>query len=281
MSVRAGRGERGDGMGSGMRRTVKGAVAFAGAALMLLVTLAFPAGAQTPQPRRTTSMMLDRKIRTFLLADVLDIQPNGAARPVNLEGLGWIGGDYNRLYLRAIGEQPTTGGGGDLQADVLYGRLISPFWTAVAGARLDTRAGWEIAAGGSARQRATRGLLAFGLEGLAPYWLEMEPTVFVSQAGDVSARFETAFDLLFTQRLILQPRLEANAAVQRVPEFGVGSGLNDITLGARMRYEVRRKLAPYVGVSWSRRAGGTAAMARASGEPVRSGSVVVGVRLWR
>ena len=279
MSIRGANGAREHDMRSGVRLSLIRVAGVAGAALLLQMPLAFPVRAQ--QPNRTTSMRLDREIRTFLLADVLDIQPNGADRPVNLEGLGWIGGDYNRLYLRAIGVRPTTGGGGDLQTDVLYGRLISPFWTAVAGARLDTRAGSETVAGGTARRRATRGLLAFGLEGLAPYWLEMEPTLFVSREGDVSARFETAFDLLFTQRLILQPRLELNAAVQQVPEFGVGSGLNDVALGARMRYEIRRKFAPYVGVSWSRRAGGTAAMARANGEAVRSSGVVLGVRLWR
>ena len=264
---------------SRVRRSLIRAPAVAGAALLLQMPLAFPVRAQ--QPNRTTSMRLDREIRTFLLADVLDIEPNGGDRPVHLEGLGWIGGDYHRLYLRAIGEQPTTGGAGGLQADVLYGRLISPFWTMVAGARLDTRAGPETVVAGTSRRRATRGLLALGLQGLAPYWLEMEPTLFVSKEGDVSARFESAFDLLFTQRLILQPRVELNAAIQKVPEFGVGSGVNDVELGARMRYEIRRKFAPYVGVSWSRRAGGTAAMARANGEPVRGSGVVIGVRLWR
>ena len=259
------------------------AVSLTASALVLQAGFARSAQAQatTPEPKRTTSMMLDRRIRTFLLADVLDVQPNGAERPVTFEGLGWIGGDYNRVYLRATGERPTTGGGGDLQADLLYGRLVSPFWTAVAGMRVDTRAGPGSAARGAGGGRATRGLLAVGLEGLAPYWLQMEPTLYVSQHGDVSARFETSFDLLFTQRLILQPRVELDGAVQQVPEFGVGAGLNDVELGARMRYEIRRKFAPYVGVSWRRRTGGTAAMARANGEPVRGGGIVVGLRLWR
>lgn len=252
-------------------------------ALVLQASLAPSAPAQgtTPEPERTTSMLLDRRTRTFLLADVLEVQPNGADRPIRLDGLGWIGGDYHRVYLRALAEQPTTGGGANVQADVLYGRLVSPFWTAVAGVRLDTRTRARSALAGTPPGRTTRGLLAVGFEGLAPYWFEMEPTLFVSSHGDVSARFETAFDVLFTQRLILQPRFELNAAVQAVPEFGVGAGLNDVELGARMRYEIRRKLAPYVGVSWTRRTSGTAALARANGEPVRTSGVVVGVRLWR
>ena len=238
------------------------------------------------QPEHTTSMELDRQVRTFLLADVLEFQPNGPETPLNFEGLGWIGGDYQRLYLRARAEQPTEGrGGGDLRADVLYGRLLTPFWSAVAGVHFDTRAraGRDVAGvatkpGGG---RVSRGNLAIGLLGIAPYWFEVEPTLYVSQDGDVSVDFETSFDLLFTQRLILQPRLELNAAIQAVPEFGVGSGLNDVELGARLRYEIRRKFAPYIGLAWFRRTGGTAAMARAAGAEVGGSVLAIGIRLWR
>ena len=245
-------------------------------------TLAQGAG----QAHHTTSMELDRTVRTFLLADVLEFQPNGPETPVNFEGLGWIGGDYRRLYLRARAEQPTVGrGGGDLRADVLYGQLLTPFWSVVGGIHVDTRAraGRDVA-GVAAKPgggRVTRGNLAIGLLGIAPYWLEVEPTLYVSQDGDVSADFETSFDLLLTQRLIVQPRLELNAAIQAVPEFGVGSGLNDVELGARLRYEIRRKLAPYIGLAWYRRTGGSAAMARAAGASVGGSVVAVGVRLWR
>jgi len=234
-------------------------------------------------------MDMDRVIRTYLLADQLEIQPNTPERPVVLEFLGWIGGDYQRLFLRAQGEQSTrTGSGGELRADVLYGRLLTPFWSAVAGVRIDTRqrmtsvpalTGPSAAATG--KSRVTRGMLAVGLEGIAPYWFELEPTIFVSDHGDISAEFESTFDLRFTQRLILQPRLELNAAVQAVPDFGVGSGLNDVEFGARLRYEVRRKFAPYVGVSWQRLTSGTAAQARSAGDKVGSATVAAGVRIWR
>ena len=236
------------------------------------------------QPKHTTSMELDREVRTFLLADVLEIQPNAPETPINFEGLGWIGGDYRRLYLRARAEQPTESrSGGDLRADVFYGRLLTPFWSAVAGVRLDTRerAGRDVVGVVAKPGRVTRGLLAVGLLGIAPYWFEFEPTLYVSQDGDVSADLETSFDLLLTQRLIVQPRLELNAAVQAVPEIGVGSGLNDVELGARLRYEIRRKFAPYVGVAWHRRIGGTAALARAAGGTVDETVVAAGVRLWR
>ena len=109
----------------------------------------------------------------------------------------------------------------------------------------------------------------------------MEPTLYVSDKGDVSFEFETAFDLLFTQRLILQPRFEINAAVQAVPEIGVGSGINDVEIGVRMRYEVYRKFAPYIGVSLLRRTGATAALAHDLGESSSTGTVMAGLRIWR
>lgn len=257
-----------------------------GAAALLLQAAVFAgaAGAQGMGSGRMTSMDMDRAYRTFLLADVLEIKPNGPESPIDFEGLGWIGGDYQRLFLRAQGELPTSSlHGGDLQADALYGRLLTPFWSAVGGVRVDTRAraGRDVAGVASGDRRVTRGLLALGFVGIAPFFFELEPTLYVSQRGDVSADFASSFDLLLTQRLIVQPRVELNAALQKVPEFGVGSGLNDVELGARLRYEVRRKFAPYIGVSWYRRTGGTAAMARAAGESVGGGVFAAGVRLWR
>ena len=247
-------------------------------ALLLQAPVAAPATAQRMRPERMQEMSGNRAIRTFLLADVLEFQPDGSEGSVNIEGLAWIGGDYRRMFIRVQGEQPTgVGGGGALQGDILFGRLITPFWSVVAGARVDTRPG----ADGAGDRRVTRGMLAAGLVGIAPFWFEMEPTLYVSQAGDVSVDFETSFDLLLTQRLIVQPRFELNAALQKVPAFGVGSGLNDVELGARMRYEVRRKFAPYVGVSWVRRTSGTAAMARAAGQSVSEGRFVAGLRMWR
>ncbi len=243
---------------------------------LTLLALAIAKGhvmAQSPGTHGKATIELDRVTRVFLLANQLEYAPSGSDDAIRFEGLGWIGGDYNRLWLRLKGEQPTVGGRGELQADVLYGRLVTPFWTAVAGVRLDTR-DW----GG---ERVTRGLLGIGLEGLAPYWLEMEPMLYVSQKGNVSFRFATSVDLLFTQRLILQPNIEVNAAIQDVPEFGVASGINDIELGARARYEFRREFAPYIGISWVRRAGGTAGLARAAGESVGETRFVAGVRLWR
>lgn len=260
--------------------------------LSLQLCWAVAAHSQSGPDRPVASMggmNMDRVIRTYLLADQLEIHPNGPKRPVVLELLGWIGGEYQRLYLRAQGEQSTrAGSGGELTADLLYGRLLTPFWSGVAGVRIDTRPRMPNNSSqtlpntvASGEPRVTRGLLAVGLEGIAPYWFELEPTLFVSDRGDISVEFESTYDLRVTQRLVLQPRLELNAAVQAVPDFGVGSGLNDVEFGMRLRYEVRRKFAPYVGASWHRLMSGTAAQAKAAGGEVGSAAIVAGVRVWR
>lgn len=285
-----------------MRRLVRRTVSRAGrattprvlarvlaAACLLGATLAGRAGAQqapqgtppapkspptgAPRGQDPPTMNMDRMIRTFLLTEVLETTPGAANVPIEVDATGWIGGDYNRVFFNLDAQQPLSGRGNDIRGDVNYGRLISPFWSALVGVRVETRSG-EVG------NRQTRGLLALQLEGLAPGFFTMEPSLYVSPQGDISARLATTIDLLFTQRLIFQPRLEAHAAVQKVPSFLVGSGLNDIALSGRLRYEFRRDLAPYVGVQWSQRAGGAAALSRRAGEAVRDLGLVAGLRVW-
>ena len=209
---------------------------------------------------------------TFMLFEKLEYAPDAWQRPIVLEGIAWWGGARNRLWIRGEAEQVTSGDDGDAELEVLFGRLISPFFDALVGVRVDRRWGEDFS--------VMRGLLSVGLEGIAPLWWELAPTVFVSEDGDVSARLDASYALLFTQRLILEPRVELNAALQDVPAFGIASGLTDLELGARLRYEIRRKFAPYLGVSWLRRTGGTADLARLDGEPASDVSLVAGLRVW-
>lgn len=253
-----------------LRRARHGGVAFGTMALLLV--LPQPADAQGIGPEQLRHMM-DWGRDAYLLAEVLEYAPDGIDRPVRYDLLGWTGGASRRIWVKADGEQGTRASGGETELQLLYGQLISPWWDAQVGAKVDVHYGT-----GSTRTRTS---LALGVQGLAPGWFEVEPTVFVSQDGDVSASLTASYDLLFTQRLVVQPRLETGVAVQSVPEFGVGSGLNDVELGLRMRYEIRREFAPYVGFSWARRLGGTADLAHASGEPVREFSFVAGLRIWR
>lgn len=117
-------------------------------------------------------------------------------------------------------------------------------------------------------------------QGLAPGWFEVEASAFIEEGGRLSARFEAEYDLLLTQRWILQPRLETNVSMQADSARGLGSGVNDVELGLRLRYEIKRQFAPYIGVNWTRKLGTTANAARAAGEGVSEASVVAGVRAW-
>lgn len=207
----------------------------------------------------------------YILAEKLELAPTVDDRAFAIEAVGWYGNDRSRLWMRGEGDINTVEFGGEAQLEVLYGKLITPFFDALVGVRLDHN--WGDAT-------ATRILFGGGIEGIAPYWFELEASAFISEDGDLSARLETAYDLLFTQRLILEPRMELNISASRVPEFGIGSGFTDLELGGRLRYELHRKFAPYIGLNWHRRMGGTADLARDEGEPVSETSLVAGVRTW-
>ena len=236
--------------------------------MVLAITLAVA----VVRPALLRAQVMDNKVYSLVLFDLLEYQQTGAENPVTWDMLWWIGGDFTRLWIKSEGAHSTTVGSGDVEVQALFSRLFAPFWEWQVGLRLDIQYG-----AGTAR---TRVLAVVGLEGLAPYWFEMEPAVFVSQDGDISARVTTTYDMFVTQRLIAQPRIEVNAAVQEVPEFGVGSGINDLELGFRLRYEIRREYAPYVGISWLRRFAGTADLARLSGEAVSDLAAVGGLRVW-
>ncbi len=218
------------------------------------------------------AQVMDDHIYWKVLADELEYVPAPEGRPIAFDGSFWIGGDYNRLWIKAEGEQSTVADEGELEAQLLYSRLIAPFWEIQGGVGVETVGG----EGG----RETRGLLVLGLEGLAPYWFELEPQLLVSHQGDVAVALSASYELLFTQRLVLEPELEASAALQDVPEFGVGSGFNDVHLAGRLRYEVVREFAPYVGVVWGRKFGETADLARVAGEAVDDVGFVAGLRVW-
>jgi copper resistance protein B len=184
------------------------------------------------------------------------------------DGQAWYGGDYNKIWFKTLGE--VSGGDEVEQAEVqlLYSRLIGYYWDFQGGVRYDF----------SPDPSRVYGVI--GLQGLAPGYFELDLQGFVSEEGDVSARLEAEYDLLITQRLVLQPKAEVNVAVQRVPELGIGRGINDVELGLRLRYEFVREFAPYIGVSWERRLGETADFAREEGEDIDNLAFVAGVRFW-
>ena len=209
----------------------------------------------------------------YLLVNQLEYQVGDSANSVGWDAVGWYGGDYNRLWLKTEGEWRTSGErGGEAEVQALYGRLIAPFWDFQAGLRYD-----QFSGAGFDR---SRGFAVIGLQGLARYRFELEPALFISQDGDVSARLTATYDLLLTQRLILQPRLDFDVAVQSVENFDVGEGVNSLGLGLRLRYEIAREFAPYLGIQWLTRFGETADLSRRDGGRADNIAVVFGVRLW-
>lgn len=184
------------------------------------------------------------------------------------DGEAWFGGDINRLTLKSEGEGDVGGGVDHAEVQMLYSRAIDPYFNFQVGLRHDFR------------PSPTRTYAAIGFEGLAPYMFDVEGTAFVSDKGDVLGRFTGYYDQRITQRLILQPRVEFNLSAQDVPELRLGAGVTDIELGLRLRYEVTREFAPYLGISYDAKTGRSADFARADGKDPSSASLVVGVRFW-
>ena len=212
---------------------------------------------------------------SFLLFDQLEYQNNdNSPDTFSWDVLGWYGGDYNRLWFKTEGSDQTEGENtGEGEVQLLYGRLISPFWDFQAGVR------YERLYGGAGPD-LSRSFAVIGLQGMAPYLFEVDSALFLSEDGDTSARITAEYSILFSQRLILVPSIEVNLAAQDVLNFGVGKGLNNIELGLRLRYEIKREFAPYIGINWSKLYGNTADFARNEGEAVDDLSVVGGIRLW-
>lgn len=180
----------------------------------------------------------------------------------------WWGGDLHRLVLTSEGEGTFGGEVEHAEMQALYAHTLDPYWDLQAGIRHDIR------------PNPSRTYAVLGVEGLAPYWFEVEAALFLSEKGDVLGRIEASYDQRITQRLILQPRAELNLAAQDVTDLGIGAGLSDAELGLRLRYEIRREFAPYVGLSYERKFGETGRLARGAGEDKDATALVAGIRLW-
>lgn len=202
-----------------------------------------------------------------LLVNSVEVASGDGEHGQNLDAEAWYGGDFDKVWLKAEGER-RDGRLETLRTEALWGHAFAPFWSTQLGVRHDTGSG------------DARNWLAFGVQGLAPYWFETEVTAYVRSGGHFGARADVRYELLFTQRLILEPQLQANVYSRADPEHGTGSGLSDLGLGLRLRYEVRRQFAPYIGVTWQRKFGDAARFAEQGGGRRQRLQAVAGVRLW-
>ncbi|MGE0625696.1 MAG: copper resistance protein B [Pseudomonadales bacterium] len=209
----------------------------------------------------------DRHNFASLLAENLEGAWSDGQSALKYDLQGWYGGLYNRTVLKAEGDA-TEGRIEDARTEVLYGRALRSYWDGQVGIRLDSGDGPD------------RTWLAFGMQGLAPYWFELDLAAYVGESGRTALRLDASYELLFTQRLILEPTLEANVYGKDDPARGLGSGLADVDLQLRLRYEIRREIAPYLGVSWVRKFGETGDLAEANGGDASELQFVAGLRFW-
>lgn len=200
-----------------------------------------------------------------LLIDQLEYTHGKSGGSQTWEAQGWYGYDTNKLWVRTEGER-SHGRRGDVE--LFWNHNIAAFWSTQLGGRYDIGDG------------PGRPWAAFGIQGLAPYWFELEVTGYIGPSGRTAARFLAEYELLFTQRLILQSEAEINFYGKDDPARHIGSGLSDVELGLRLRYEIHRQFAPYIGVVWTGRFGVTGYRPREAHQSFPNRQFVAGLRIW-
>jgi copper resistance protein B len=206
--------------------------------------------------------MHDDPLLGMVKLDQFELAQGDGASATDWEAEAWIGHDFDKFWLRSEGERAS--GTTDTRIEAFWDHAFASYWDWQLGARHDFGSG------------PNRDWAAFGVQGIAPYWFEIEAMAYVGDAGRAALRLRAEYELLLTQRLILQPEFEANLYGKRDPARGVADGLSDADLGLRLRYEIRRELAPYIGVVWKRRFGDS----DFAGHPGGMTQFVAGLRIW-
>lgn len=203
-----------------------------------------------------------------IMLDQAEVRVGSGETTYSWDGEARFGGDIDKLVIKSEGEGAFGGAFDRGEGQLLWSRAIGPYFDLQTGLRQDVGPG----------PSPTYAVL--GVEGLAPYWFDVEAALFLSDKGDVTTRIEGSYDQRITQRLILQPAAELNVALQDVREQGIGAGLSSAELGLRLRYEIAREFAPYLGYVWEGKIGRSAQLARAVGNDPSRSSVVAGIRFW-
>ena len=179
----------------------------------------------------------------------------------------WLGKDIDKLWFKTEGEY-VDGATESAFSELFYSRAIATYW--------DLQAGWRH----DFKPEPSRDWFAFGFKGLAPYFFEVDATLYAGGNDAIAGRLDVEYAILFTQRLILSPELELDFYSNDDFARGIGSGLSTLELGLRLRYEIRREFAPYIGINWEKKLGNTADLARDEGDQTGDLQAVLGVRAW-
>lgn len=211
-----------------------------------------------------------------VLLDQLEVRNTDEGRVLSWEMDAWYGGDINKLYFATDGERLMAPEDDDedpatesAETRLAWSHAFAPYWDWQLGVRRD----WQP-------DDPNRDWASLGVQGVAPYWFEVNANLFVGEDGLTNLRLEAEYELMLTQKLALVPSVEANFYGKEDDELGIGEGLTDIEAGLRLRYEIRRELAPYIGVNWEKQYGDTADLTRASGGKTEDGMLVAGIRFW-
>jgi copper resistance protein B len=210
--------------------------------------------------------MMDDALTTHLDLEELEFtHDRGEQNGLHWDGEFWVGTDRNKLWLKSEGDR--AGGDTSGKAEAYWSHAISPFWDLQLGTRRDFGDG------------PARSWLGIGIEGTAPYGIETELTAYAGTSGRTALALKTQYDLPLTQRLILTPKIEANAYGENDAQRNIGNGLSDASFSLRLRYEIRREIAPYIGVSFGRKFGDTARYAEADGNSRSDRAILAGMRI--
>ncbi|WP_334185715.1 copper resistance protein B [Novosphingobium sp.] len=213
------------------------------------------------------AMLKEMTFNTFALqVDQLEFRTGKSGDGFGWDGQAWYGGDIDRVVLASEGEGTFGERAERIELNAYWRHALDPWFNLQLGMRQDFRPDPQ------------RTYALIGIEGLAPYWFELQGQLLVSNKGDIHARGKAGYTQRITQSLVVEPEVEVDFAFQGVPALSVGAGFERLELGTRLRYERNRSLAPYVGVNWERKLGGTADLARGAGEGVSGVSAVFGVR---
>ena len=210
---------------------------------------------------------MGQALNSLFVIDKLEWQDADQGSALSWEANGWVGGNVDRLWLRSEGER-LNGVTESAELQALWGHSIGPWWDVVGGVRQDFKPG------------SPQTWAAVGVQGMALYDFETQATAFLGEGGQTALRLEGDYDILLTNRLILQPTAEVNLYGRNDPQRGTGSGISDAEVGLRLRYEIYREFAPYVGVTWNHLYGKTADYASDEGEDSSETRLVLGVRMW-
>jgi len=213
------------------------------------------------------SGMIDDPLLAMVLVDQFELRVLDGETPLVWDAEGWVGYDLNKLWIKTDGEY-LDGQFEEAELQALYSRAIATYW--------DVQIGWR----GDLEPTPTRNWLALSLKGLAPYFFDIDAGVFVGESGHTAARLKIDYEFLFTQKIILVPEIELNLYGKDDPSTGIGSGLSDIEAGLRLRYEIRREFAPYIGVNWIHFFGDTADYALMEDNDTDNFQFVFGIRAW-